>query len=382
MFDLIASILAFFYGLVHSYGLAIVLLTLVVMAVTAPFTYKGTKSMIQMQRLQPQLKAIQAKHRDDREKMNQEMLAFYKANNLNPVGGCLPMLIQIPVFLVLYRVVSGLTARMTDIGLQGGFTAMQFSQGTGSPPFTRTPDIASNGEPLMARADYFNPAYISHDSELWQDLRGTTEMTSWGIDLSESASKALSTSITHALPYLALIAIVLVTGVIQQRQIQGRQAKSATSSPINSQQQMIMKVMPFFLPIFSFTVPAALVVYFVVSNLWRIGQQAFITHKLYGGEPAAPIETTVVDEDDAAPASTKSKPGKAGAKPAETSDRSERSPMGRNRRANGADGSNGTTAPRKNPAKPKPKPDRTPTSSGRVTPPGSGGTRARKKKRT
>jgi hypothetical protein len=107
MFDLIATVLAFFYGLVHSYGLAIVLLTITVMAVTSPLTYKGTKSMIQMQRLQPQMKAIQTKYRDDREKMNQEMLAFYKANNVNPVGGCLPMLIQIPVFLVLYRVVRG-----------------------------------------------------------------------------------------------------------------------------------------------------------------------------------------------------------------------------------------------------------------------------------
>src|SRR5688572_14865883 len=158
MFDLIASILAFFYGWVHSYGLAIVLLTLVVMAVTAPFTYKGTKSMIQMQRLQPQLKAIQAKYRDDREKMNQEMLAFYKANNLNPVGGCLPMLIQIPVFLVLYRVVRGLTAKFTDVGLQAGWTAMQFTTGTSSPKFTPPP------EDLLARGDYFNPAYISHDT--------------------------------------------------------------------------------------------------------------------------------------------------------------------------------------------------------------------------
>src|SRR5829696_2050186 len=116
MFDLIASVLDFFYGLVHSYGLAIVLLTIAVMAVTSPLTYKGTKSMIQMQRLQPQMKAIQTKYRDDREKMNQEMLVFYKANNVNPVGGCLPMLIQIPVFIVLYRVVRGLTAKYTDIG--------------------------------------------------------------------------------------------------------------------------------------------------------------------------------------------------------------------------------------------------------------------------
>jgi YidC/Oxa1 family membrane protein insertase len=374
MFDLIATVLAFFYGLVHSYGLAIVLLTIAVMAVTSPLTYKGTKSMIQMQRLQPQMKAIQTKYRDDREKMNQEMLAFYKANNVNPVGGCLPMLIQIPVFIVLYRVVRGLTARVTDVGLLAGWNAMNL----------RLPDPrwGSVPEPLANRGDFFNPAYVSNDSQLYKDLRASTEMNSWGIDLSESASKALSRGIGHALPYLILIAVVLVTGVIQQRQIQGRQAKSGSTTPINSQQQMIMKIMPFFLPIFSFGVPAALVVYFVVSNLWRIGQQSFITRTLYSGnQPAAPIDVVEVDETPRpTKKSTSTKAAGGNGKDADSDGaeaRSARSPMGRNRRADG-----GTAARRTRPApKPKPKPDRTPSTSGRVTPPGSGN-RARKKKRT
>jgi YidC/Oxa1 family membrane protein insertase len=387
MFDLIATVLAFFYGLVHSYGLAIVLLTIAVMAVTSPLTYKGTKSMIQMQRLQPQMKAIQTKYRDDREKMNQEMLAFYKANNVNPVGGCLPMLIQIPVFLVLYRVVRGLTARVTDIGLAGGFSALNLHLGQ---TFESVPDRVPGATELTretalgARPDFFNPSYISDTSELYKDLSHATEMKSWGIDLSESASKALSQGFGHALPYLALIAVVLVTGVIQQRQIQGRQAKSGNTSPINSQQQMIMKIMPFFLPVFSFGVPAALVVYFIVSNLWRIGQQAFITRTLYSGhQPAAPIETVVVDD---APAPKRSgaktsvaKNGAAAGAAAAAVTRSQ-SPMGRNRRSDG----DGSASPRRAAPKPKPKPkpERNPTTSGRVTPPGAGSSRSRKKKRT
>lgn len=370
MFDLIATVLAFFYGLVHSYGLAIVLLTLTVMAVTSPFTYKGTKSMIQMQRLQPQLKAIQAKYRDDREKMNQEMLAFYRANNLNPVGGCLPMLIQIPVFLVLYRVVSGLTARLTEIGLQAGTAAMNLHSGG-----------ALGAAPTHEPPDRFNPAYISHDTELWKDLNGTNEMKSWGIDLSQSASKALSESFTHALPYLVLIAIVLVTGIVQQKQIQGRQQRSGNTNPVNSQQQMIMKIMPFFLPVFSFGVPAALVVYFVVSNVWRIGQQAFITRTLYSGnEPAAPIETTVVD-DEPEPRRPKSGGGKSATKAAATDTTPARSPMGRNRRAEGGSGATSRARPKSRPAPAKNKPEKAPTRSGRVTPPGGRGGN-RKKKRT
>jgi YidC/Oxa1 family membrane protein insertase len=393
MFDLIATVLAFFYGLVHSYGLAIVLLTIAVMAVTSPLTYKGTKSMIQMQRLQPQMKAIQTKYRDDREKMNQEMLAFYKANNVNPVGGCLPMLIQIPVFFVLYRVVRGLTVTFTDVGYSAGFNSLKLHLGGA---FGHAP------EALTARSDRFNPSYVSRSSDLYRDLSQATQMKSWGIDLSESASKALSESFGHALPYLVLIALVLVTGIIQQRQIQGRQARSGNTSPVNSQQQMIMKVMPFFLPIFSFGVPAALVVYFLVSNVWRIGQQAFITRTLYSGQqPAAPIETVLVDETPAKSAKgggrgtttarvrDTAKRGDAAkreesvqAEARGTTERAARSPMGRNRRAdaNGAGGRPARPAPKPKP-KPKPKPERAPSTSGRVTPPGSG-SRSRKKKRT
>jgi YidC/Oxa1 family membrane protein insertase len=364
MFDLIASVLAWFYDLVGSYGLSIVLLTLVVMAVTAPLTYKGTKSMIQMQRLQPQLKAIQTKHKGDREKMNQELLAFYKANNINPVGGCLPMLIQIPVFLVLYRVLRGLTQRATDVGLQAGANAMNLQLKS---PFGVVPTPKRN----------FQPAYISKDSTLYQHLSSTSTMKSWGIDFAESASSALSRSFTHALPFLALILIVLITGVVQQRQIQGRQKSTpSTSSPINSQQQMIMKIMPFFLPVFSFGLPAGLVVYFAVSNMWRIGQQAFITKNLYGPHahpPVAPIDVESVEVSAAEPKPAKERPAPDTA--------ATRSPMGRNRRVEATAGAKRPAA-RKAVAKKTQKTEPAPARrSGRVTPPKPAGSSARKKKR-
>jgi YidC/Oxa1 family membrane protein insertase len=104
-------------------------------------------------------------------------------------------------------------------------------------------------------------------------------MEAFGMDLSMSASKELSAGgILQALPYLVLIAIVAVTGFIQQRQIQGRNPNAT----VNPQQQMIMKVLPIFLPVISFTLPAGLVLYFAVSNLYRIGQQAFISRSIYG----------------------------------------------------------------------------------------------------
>ena len=356
LFKLIAGLLSGLYALTGSYGLAIVLLTLVVMTITTPLTIKGTKSMMQMQRLQPELKKIQERYRDDREKMNQELLAFYKANNINPVGGCLPMFIQLPVFAILYRVLHGLTQRATNIGMQIGTTTANLRDAT---PFAQVDQPKRN----------FQPGYISKTSEMFQDLSRTNQMKSLGFDLSDNARSALERGLSHSLPYLILIVIVAVTGVVQQRQIQGR---SSGVAQVNSQQQMIMKIMPFFLPLISFTLSAGLVVYFVVSNLWRVGQQAFITRTLYNNAKHPPIiESTAVE----VPTEAKKTPAKAvratrvtnGSVDIDDDDVPARSVMGRNRRE-------GTSAKAARlPALAKPKPV-SPTVSGRVTPSGSSAT--------
>src|SRR5690606_12059748 len=144
----------------------------------------------------------------------------------------------------------------------------------------------------------------------------------------------------------------------------------------------------FFLPVFSFGVPAALVVYFLVSNIWRIGQQAVITRTLYSGQqPASPIEAVVVEDAPQAALSSSTKSGrtsaksgankggggKGGAKQAAAQEpaddgRAAKSPMGRNRRADSSAGAPRRSRPAPKP-KPKQKPERAPTSSGRVTPP-------------
>mgnify|MGYP002524956972 CR=1 FL=1 len=89
MFDVIAAVLAWFYSVVPSFGLAITLLTVVVMVVVTPLTLKGTRSMIKMQHLQPEMKKIQTRFKGDKERMNKELMVFYQANGVNPMGGCL-----------------------------------------------------------------------------------------------------------------------------------------------------------------------------------------------------------------------------------------------------------------------------------------------------
>jgi len=267
-FDLIASTLAFFYDVYPSYGFAVICLTMAVMIVVTPLTLKSTRSMLQMQRLQPELKAIQNQYKDDRQKMNEELMAFYQENNINPLGGCLPLLVQLPVFLVLFRVVQGITRRVTDFGLQAGWVA-----GRGADASEVTP---------LGNADLpFDPENLPADSEMYRELTGgTTEMNFLSIDLSQTPLEVAGESIIDALPYFGLIIIVLISSLYQQRQIRGRNS----GAQINPQQEIIMKVLPWMLPVFSMTMPAALVVYFVVSNLYRIGQQGYITQSLYKGE--------------------------------------------------------------------------------------------------
>ena len=267
MFDLIAAVLSWFYGLVPSYGLAIVLLTLVVMLIVTPLTLKGTRSMIKMQHLQPEMKKIQTRYKGDREAMNKEMMAFYQANNINPMGGCLPMLIQAPVFMVLYNVLRGMTRRLSDIGDSAGWVAGRLADGSNAVL------TGASNDPQA-----FYPAYVDSSSDLFIDLSSETEMLFLGFDLSRSAGTALSQGLMSSLPYLFLILIVFASSWIQQRQIRGRNPDAT----VNPQQQMLMKVMPFFLPVISFNLDAALVMYFVVSNLYRIAQQAYITQTLYG----------------------------------------------------------------------------------------------------
>ena len=274
LFDVVTAVLAWFYSLWPSYGMAIAFLTLTAMVAVTPLTLKSTRSMLQMQQHMPELKKIQNQHKGDREAMNAATMAFYKEHGLNPAGCLLPMLVQGPIFLVMYRVVHGLTRRTTEIGTQLGFTSRRYADSVsgGVSEYAGTP---------IARGELtFDPDFLSRDTDLYARLSSNDEMVSWGVDLSQSASSAISDGVVGALPYLGMILLVLVTALYQQRQIQGRQS-GATMPP---QQQMMMKLIPYILPVISYGIPAAVVIYFIVSNVVRIAQQAYITRSFYRGE--------------------------------------------------------------------------------------------------
>jgi YidC/Oxa1 family membrane protein insertase len=98
------KVLEWFYGLVGNWGWAIVLVTLLIKLILFPLSYKGMMSMQKLKDLAPQMKEIKEKHGKDPQKMNAQMMEMYKKNGANPMGGCLPMILQIPIFFAIYRV--------------------------------------------------------------------------------------------------------------------------------------------------------------------------------------------------------------------------------------------------------------------------------------
>ncbi|MEZ7893154.1 MAG: membrane protein insertase YidC [Candidatus Wallbacteria bacterium] len=110
---LIMQALVFFYGISKNYGLAIILLTVAIKLILQPLTNKQTKSMKEMQKIQPYINDIKAKYSNDAQKMNEEIMKLYKEHGVNPFGGCLPLLLQLPVLFALF------TALRSSVELKG-----------------------------------------------------------------------------------------------------------------------------------------------------------------------------------------------------------------------------------------------------------------------
>lgn len=271
MFDLFSDILGGLYALWPSYGAMIVLLTLAVRILFTPLTVRGTKSMLEMRKIQPELKKLQAKHKGDRAALNEAVQGLYREHKINPLGGCLPLLAQAPVFLVMYQVLRGLTRRTSEVGKTLGNIVSQLQTCPSGPGINCTVERADFGERT------FNPRYVDEGTQLFKDLSNDTEMLWLGIDLSFSPSAALSESLVKALPYLVMVILVGVLGYYQQRQIAGRNP----DVEVNPMQRTLMRVLPIFLPIISFSLPAGLIVYFITTSAIGVGQQAFITRRVY-----------------------------------------------------------------------------------------------------
>jgi YidC/Oxa1 family membrane protein insertase len=277
--DAIGWLLAVFYSFVPNLGVCIILLTCTVMLILFPLTAKQARSMIAMQRVQPEIKKIQAKYKDDKQKQNEEIMRYYQENKINPLSGCFPLLMQMPVFIALFGV---LRSMKNHIPTSGQFADLFH-------------DICGNAETAKACAHPKGLHFLS-------------------MDLSVAPAKASSVAngFLGTLPYFIMVALVIATGWYQAHQTMTRQQKSGTT-PMNSQAQMIGRIMPVAFGLISLNFAAGLIVYFISSNLWRIGQQQLVLNKIYEQEHAkADAKQAVVDVE----SSEKPKPGKGASTPA------------------------------------------------------------------
>jgi YidC/Oxa1 family membrane protein insertase len=236
LIDIGDSVMQFFhdsFGL--SWGFSIIALTVAVRAVLLPLTLKQFKSMQSLQRLQPQLKEIQAKYKDDRERLSQEMMKFYRKNQVNPLGSCLPLLAQIPVFIALYYLLR--TDLRDDICGQTAKPCGEISPG--SAEFFFIPDITD---------------------------------TATGIVL--------------------IVLLVLYAGT----QIISTRVMMVTTDPM---QRRLMMLMPLAIVVVAINLPAGLLLYWITTNIWTIGQQLVIKRTvgpitpLPTSAPGATVETGV-----------------------------------------------------------------------------------------
>ena len=238
-------LLALFYSFIPNYGVAIIILTLMVNLVLFPLTLKQTRSMKAMQELQPEIKRLQKEYKADRQELNEQLMALYKERGVNPAAGCLPLLLQMPVWFALFSVLRTESKVDEDTG------ALELSTG-----------------------------HIPADSNLADAiLEGNTKFLT--MDLSLSPQSVFSSSIVDAIPYIVLVLIVAGTGYYQSRQTMARRSNTASpNDPKQAQQQqqmqLIGKIMGPLLGVFSWFWPTGLVVYFATSNIFRIGQQAVI----------------------------------------------------------------------------------------------------------
>jgi YidC/Oxa1 family membrane protein insertase len=200
----------------QSYWFSIVLLTVAVRIVLIPLTVKQVRSTRVMQELQPELKKLQAKYKNDKQKLQEELMKLYRERGFNPMAGCWPLLAQLPFFWALYRVIYS-----RNIGGKANILL----------------DKTFFGVPLEAR---------------WATLHG------WGEKLASGTG----------LTILLLIIAMAVTTYISQRQLMAKQ-----NATVNPQQQMLVRIMPLMFVVFAINVPLAVVIYWVTTNLWSMGQQ-------------------------------------------------------------------------------------------------------------
>lgn len=236
---MLISLLQFLHGATGSYGLAIILLTIIVRLALYPLSLKQMSSMAAMQKVQPRIKVIQEKYANDKQKQNEEMMRLYRENNINPAAGCLPLLIQLPIMILLYGVLNRTAQSMTGgesflgIDLSGTLLTGILKAIEVTPP-----EGEAAGLFYVLRQIFAHPAGMAN--------------------------------VGYYLPTLIFIAAIGYMTWLQQK------VSGATSNP---QMSTMNVVMPIFMVFICLSLPGGVLIYWGTSTLVGIVQQVFVTRK-------------------------------------------------------------------------------------------------------
>jgi len=236
---LVTKLLIILYGFTHNYGVAIILLTIFIRLILYPLMQKQMVSMREMQKIQPLMKAVQDKYKNDKERLNKELMALYKEHKVNPMSGCLPLLIQMPILILLFQ-----TLRVFEY----------------LDPITN--NIAGG---FLWISKYYN---VIEDGET---------IAKAGLALSERLIPFGFFGIEHIgiLPFL-----VAGSMYIQQKMTSTGGAAGKDGGSSAQTQKMMTIMMPLMIGFMSFSLPSGLTLYWFTSTLLGIGQQYLINKKM------------------------------------------------------------------------------------------------------
>ena len=274
LLDAIGAVLAWIYGIVGNYGVSIIILTVVIRVILLPLGVKQIKSMQAMQAIQPKVKEIQKKYKTNKTKAQEETMKLYRESGVNPLGGCLPLLLQFPILISMYAVIRApqvipepLTGTVQAYQIHNNhlpvdsdlFRNVVSHQGTNFLLMNLQCSAAQAGTQVVLNDTARNPIQAGKDLKIGEQVVGESKAT---LDC--------GSGVPVKIPYFVMLAFMVGTTFYQQRQM----TKASPAGAQSSQQQAILKFMPVMFGIFGFTFPAGLVVYWTTSNLWQIGQQA------------------------------------------------------------------------------------------------------------
>lgn len=248
-------ILSAIYSLVQNYGLAILIFTVVVKLIMMPLLAKQQKSMQQMQKVQPLLEKAQKKYANDKQKLQQETVKIYQENNVSPAGGCLPLLIQFPIIIGLYQVITKPLQYILHLDVE---------------VINKIADVLSMDSARTSQITIANA--ITENAALIQEKVGVA------VEAINFDFFGLNLSLTPDLKFISWLWIIPILSAITSYLVAIISKKlSGNTSAANEQMKTMNIIMPLMSGYFCFIMPAGVGVYWVASNIMQVLQQTLLT---------------------------------------------------------------------------------------------------------